>query len=110
MSSAPNERSIMSTPKETVAASNEAALDLVKAVQEQILDATRSYVSAISDASPEKLGWTAPEPPEHADPKDLIEQTFKFQSQLLEANKAFALSLTETWGTLEHGPKDKATK
>ena len=32
----------MSTPKETVAASNEAALDLVKAVQEQILDATKS--------------------------------------------------------------------
>ncbi len=84
-----------------VAASNQAALDLVKAVQDQVLEATKSYVSAISDASTDKAGWTAPEPPEHADPKELIEETFKFQAQLLEANKAFALSLTETWGGLE---------
>ena len=91
----------MSPTSDTVTAPNEAALDLVKAVQEQILEATKSYVSAISDASPDKLGWTAPETPEHADPKELIEETFKFQSQLLEANKAFALSLTEAWSGLE---------
>src|SRR3954466_3332759 len=88
--------------------SNEAALDLVKAVQEQIREATKTYVSAISDASADKLGWTAPEPPEHADPKALIEETFKFQSQLLEANKAFALSLTETWGGLEQAAAQPA--
>jgi hypothetical protein len=93
--------SSMSPTENRIAASNEAALDLVKAVQEQILDATKSYVSAISDASPDKLGWIAPAPPQHADPKELIEETFKFQSQLLEANKAFALSLTEAWGGLE---------
>jgi hypothetical protein len=91
----------MSTAQEKLAASNETALELVKLVQEQILEATRSYVSAISEASADKLGWTAPEPPEHADPKELIEETFKFQSQLLDANKAFALSLTEAWGGLE---------
>ena len=91
----------MSTAQKTMAASNEAALDLVKTVQEQILEATKSYVSAISDASADTVGWTAPEPPEHADPKELIQETFKFQSQLLEANKAFALSLTEAWGGLE---------
>jgi hypothetical protein len=95
----------MSTPRDTMAASNEAALDLVKTIQEQILAATKSYVTAISDASAEKVGWTAPEPPEHTDPKELIEETFKFQSQLLEANKAFALSLTETWGGLEQPKK-----
>ena len=94
----------------TTAASNEAALDLVKAVQEQILEATKSYVSAISDASTDQPGWTTPEPPEHTDPKELIEETFKFQSQLLEANKAFALSLTETWSGLEQPTAAKATK
>jgi hypothetical protein len=99
----------MSPTEDRVAASNEAALDLVKAIQEQILEATKSYVSAISDASTDKVGWTAPEPPQHADPKELIEETFKFQSQLLEANKAFALSLTDAWGGLEQ-PKAKATK
>jgi hypothetical protein len=93
--------SAMSPTKDPTAASNEAALDLVKAIQEQILEATKSYVSAISDGSADTPGWTAPEPPQHADPKQLIEETFKFQSQLLEANKAFALSLTEAWGGLE---------
>ena len=100
----------MTQTTDTVAASNAAALDLVKAVQEQILEATKSYVSAISDASADKVGWTAPEPPEHADPKQLIDETFKFQSQLLEANKAFALSLTETWGGLEQPTAAAAKK
>jgi hypothetical protein len=91
----------MSPTTDTATPPSEAALELVKAVQEQILEATKSYVAAISDASADKLGWTAPEPPQQADPKELIEETFKFQSQLLEANKAFALSLTETWARLE---------
>lgn len=99
----------MATTANPVTASNEAALDLVKAVQEQILEATKSYVSAISEASTDKVGWTPPEAPEHTDPKELIEETFKFQSQLLEANKAFALSLSETWGGLEQ-PTAPATK
>jgi len=91
----------MSTTRDKMAASNDAALELVTAVQEQILEATKSYVSAISDASADKVGWPPPEPPEHADPKELIEETFKFESQLLDANKAFALSLTEAWGGLQ---------
>jgi len=90
----------MSTPRDTLAASNEAAIELVTAMQEQILEATKSYVSAISDTSADKLGWTAPEPTDQPDPKELIEETFKFQSRLLEANKSFALSLTEAWGAL----------
>ena len=96
----------MSTTQQT----NEAALDLVKAIQEQILDATKSYVSAISNATPDSAGWTPPQPPENADPKELIEETFKFQSQLLEANKAFALSLTEAWGGLEQTASGTAKK
>ena len=93
----------MSTPRETLAASNEAAIELVTAMQQQVLDATKSYVSAISDTSPDKLAWTAPDPAEQPDPKELIEETFKFQSRLLEANKSFALSLTEAWGALGQG-------
>ena len=99
----------MSPTTATATPTNGAALDLVKAVQEQILEATKSYVAAISEASADKPGWTAPTPPQQANPKELIEETFKFQSQLLEANKAFALSLTETWAKLEP-PTEPATK
>jgi hypothetical protein len=90
----------MSTPRDTLAASNEAAIELVTAMQQQVLEATKSYVSAISDTSTEKLGWTAPDPAEQPDAKELIEETFKFQSRLLEANKSFAISLAETWNAL----------
>src|SRR3954451_10025302 len=90
----------MNTAQESLAASNEAAIELITTMQEQILEATKSYVSAISDTSPEKLGWTAPDPADQPDAKELIEETFKFQSRLLEANKSFALSLTQTWGAL----------
>lgn len=99
----------MSPTRETMAAPNEAALELVKIVQEQILEATKSYVSAISESTADKPAWTAPEPPEHADPKELIEETFRFQARLLEANKEFALSLTETWAGLEHPGLDHAS-
>jgi len=91
----------MSTKTNPLTASNEAAIELITTMQEQVLEAAKTYVSAISDSSPEKLGWTAPDPVDQPDPKELIEETFKFQSRLLEANKSFALSLTETWGALE---------
>jgi hypothetical protein len=99
----------MSAAKDSLAASNEAALELVTTMQQQILEATKSYVSAIGETSPEKLGFTAPDPAENPDPKDLIEETFRFQSRLLEANKSFALSLTEAWGSLGQSAQ-KATK
>ena len=90
----------MASAKDSLAASNEAALELVTTMQQQILDATKSYVSAISDTTPDKLGFTTPDPADQPDPKDLIEETFRFQSRLLEANKSFALSLTDAWGSL----------
>src|ERR1700742_1722419 len=96
--------------KDALAASNEAALDLIKVIHEQILDATKSYVSGITEASPDQPGRTDPEPAESIDPKDLIEETFKFQSQLLEATRAFALPLTETGGTWEQPPPADAAK
>ena len=90
----------MSTPKDTLTASNDAAIELVNTMQEQVLEATKAYVSAISNTSAEQPGWTAPAPADQPDAKELIEETYRFQSRLLEANKAFALSLTETWGAL----------
>jgi hypothetical protein len=102
----------VSTARDSLAASNEAALELVTSMQEQVLEATKSYVSAITDTSPDKdaslgkLGWTAPDAGEQPDARELIEETFKFQSRLLEANKSFALSLTEAWGA----PGQRAAK
>jgi hypothetical protein len=96
----------MSSTRKPLAASNEAALELVTAMQEQILEATKSYVSAISDTSPENLSWTAPEPVEQPDAKELIEETFRFQSRLLEANRSFSLSLTEAWAAGQTAAKE----
>jgi len=100
----------MSAAKDSLAASNEAAIELVTTMQQQILEATKSYVSAISDTTPDKLGFTAPGPADTADPKEMIEETFRFQSRLLEANKSFALSLTEAWGSLGQSGQKPAKK
>jgi hypothetical protein len=91
----------MGAAEDTVAASNEQTLRLVNTIQQNLLDATKSYISAISDRSADDLAWTPPPAAEQPDPKGLIEETFKFQSELLEANKAFAVSLAELWGQVE---------
>lgn len=84
----------MTTPNDSIAAANERALEFVTAAQSRILDATKSYVNAFSGST---ASWPLPTVPNAPSPKELIEETFRFQSQLLEANKNFALSITETW-------------
>jgi Lhr-like helicase len=92
-----------------LSSANERTLELVTSVQERILEATKSYVSAVSGVVPETPSWV-PSPPENLpSAKDLLEETFKFQAQLLEANRNFSLALAEAWGEGAK-PAPKATE
>jgi hypothetical protein len=91
----------MSETRDALAASNERTLKLIATVHQNMLDATQSYISAISGRPPDDVTWTPPSEAEQPDPKELIEETFKFQTAMLEANKSFTLSLAELWGQLE---------
>ena len=95
--------------KDTPSSANERTLELVTSVQERILEATKSYVSAVSGVVPETPSWLPSPQEDLPSAKDLLEETFKFQAQLLEANRNFTLALAEAW---EEGakPAQKATK
>jgi hypothetical protein len=82
---------------EKITPASERALELITAVQESILDATKSYISTLSGTSPNAPSWADAVSTPTPDAKELIEENYKFQSRLLEANKSFALALTELW-------------
>jgi hypothetical protein len=95
--------------KDRLSSVNERTLELVTSVQERILEATTSYVSAVSGAVPETPSWLPSPPGDLPNAKDLLDETFKFQAQLLEANRNFSLALVQAWQ--EGGkPAQKATK
>jgi hypothetical protein len=95
--------------KDRLSSVNERTLELVTSVQERILEATTSYVSAVSGVVPETPSWLPSPPGDLPSAKDLLDETFKFQAQLLEANRNFSLALVEAWQ--EGGnPAQKATK
>ena len=80
-----------------LSSANERTLELVTSVQERILEATKSYVSAVSGVVPETPSWVPSPPEDLPSAKELLEETFKFQAQLLEANRNFSLALAEAW-------------
>jgi hypothetical protein len=95
--------------KDRLSSVNERTLELVTSVQERILEATTSYVSAVSGVVPETPSWLPSPPGDLPSAKDLLDETFTFQAQLLEANRNFSLALVEAWQ--EAGkPTQKATK
>jgi hypothetical protein len=95
--------------KDRLSSVNERTLELVTSVQERILEATKSYVSAVSGVVPEAPSWLPSPPEDLPSAKDLLEETFNFQAQLLEANRSFSLALAEAWE--ERGkPEQKTTK
>lgn len=84
------------TTIDKIAAANERTLELVTALQEKVLEATKSQITAAAGTVPDASTLTAPVSFDVPEAKELIEETFKFQSRLLEANKSFALSLAQT--------------
>ena len=75
---------------DSLSSANERTLELVTSVQERILEATRSYVSAVSGVVPETSSWVPSPPEDLPSAKDLLEETFKFQAQLGGEPELFA--------------------
>ena len=86
------------TINETITASNDRTVELVTAMQQNILEATKTHIAALAESAKDQPSWTPPEPVDAPDPAELIEETFKFQSRLLEVNRSFALALTDALG------------
>lgn len=93
------------TQTDAIAEANDRVLEIVTAVQTSILDATKSYVSTLSGSGAPNVSWPLPAGVDVPQPKVLIEETFRFQARLLEANKGFALSIADAWAQ----PAPKAT-
>ena len=82
---------------ETITAANESTLNIITAVQEQILDTHKSLAPSVQSAlsSATVPSWVPVAGPK--DTRDFVAKAFEFQSKLLEADKAFTLSLLEVW-------------
>jgi hypothetical protein len=81
---------------EALVAANESTLKLVTAFQDQIIDSYKELSPAFQSSLPSTLpAWvSAPEP---QTTREVVEEAFSFRGRLLEANKAFALSLLDVW-------------
>jgi hypothetical protein len=98
-----------STAKDTIASANETTLELITGIQNRIVEAHKEFAAAVAGLVPDVPSWVpTADLPETPDPKDLVEQSFAFQQQLLEANKAFSLGLIEAWS--QTAPSQSGTK
>jgi hypothetical protein len=82
---------------EALTAANESTLNIITAVQDQIIDTYKELAPAVQSAlqPPTLPSWLPVPGPEDA--RDVVAKAFEFQTQLLEADKAFALNLLEVW-------------
>lgn len=82
---------------EALTAANESTLNIITAVQDQILETSKGLVPNVQNAlkPPAVPSWVPVVGPQDA--RDLVAKAFEFQTQLLEADKAFTLSLLEVW-------------
>ena len=103
----------MAAAKDTIASANESTLELITGIQNRIVEAHKEFAAAVAGLVPEVPSWLpTADLPETPDPKELAEQSFAFQQQLLEANKAFTLGLLDAWAqaTPASSSGTKATK
>ena len=100
-----------STVTDTITSANEATLELITSIQNRIVEAQKEFAAAVAGLVPDVPSWLPTENlPETPDPKELVEQSFAFQTQLLEANKAFSLGLVEAWSQATPKQAGKDTK
>ena len=80
---------------EALTAANESTLKIVTAVQDQILDSYKGLAPAVQNAlqPPTLPSWLSVPAPEET--RDVVAKAFEFQTQLLEADKAFTLNLLD---------------
>ena len=79
---------------EALTAANESTLKYVTSVQERVLSAYRDITASAKPEVPAAIAPWVPSPDPEAT-RDVVEETFAFATQLLEANKAFALGILE---------------
>ena len=78
---------------EALAATNESAVKYATLVQEQVLDGFRSLTEPLTKDVPSISSWFPIA--ESASARELLEETFAFNSRMLELNKSFAMSLVD---------------
>lgn len=94
--------------KETTQSVDESTLEIITSIQERIVDANKEFANAMASLVPEVPFMPKSDMFDAPDTKSLVEQSFDFQSQLLEANRAFSLGLIDAWS--QATPKASSTK
>jgi hypothetical protein len=91
--------------QEIIGSANESALTFVSTVQERIVDANKAVASAVTGFLPELPSWlpTVDTP----DVKKLVEDSYAFQSKLLEKQTAFSVALVDAWTPEKAAPAKK---
>jgi hypothetical protein len=101
-------RTVMATTKQKAPSVDESTLEMITSIQERIVDAHKEFASTVAKLVPELPNMPRTEMFDTPDTKSLVEQSFDFQSRLLEANRAFSLGLIDAWS--EVVPKETSTK
>jgi hypothetical protein len=96
------------TTKQDTTSVDESTLEIITSIQERIVDANKEFASAMAKLVPDVPFMPRADMLDAPDTKSLVEQSFDFQSQLLEANRAFSLGLIDAWSDV--APKDKTKK
>jgi hypothetical protein len=92
---------------EAITATNESTLNIITAVQDQILETSKGLAPNVQNAlkPPALPSWLPVTGPQDA--RDVVAKAFEFQTKLLEADRAFALSLLEVWAPKAASGKSK---
>jgi hypothetical protein len=98
----------MATTKETTASVDESTLEMITSIQERIVAANKEFASTVANLVPDVPFMPKSDMFDAPDTKSLIDQSFDFQSQLLEANRAFSLGLIDAWS--QAAPKASSKK
>ena len=78
---------------EALAATNDSAVKYATLVKEQVLDSFRSLTEPLKKDVPTVYSWLPVA--ESASARDLVEETFAFNSRMLDLNKSFAIGLVD---------------
>lgn len=92
---------------EAMTAANESTLNIITAVQDQILETSKGLAPNVQSAlkPPALPSWLPVTGPQDA--RDVVAKAFEFQTKLLEADRAFTLSLLEVWAPKPASGKSK---
>lgn len=96
------------TVKESIASVDESTLEIITNMQQRIVDAHKEFATTMAKLTPDVPFVPTPDMFDAPDTKSLVEQSFDFQSRLLEANRTFSLGLIDAWS--QASTKDSSKK